>query len=880
MSIPAKKGNAVVWNPHNPASLLVPTVRGESDGAFATNTFLSHDGVGCNDHERTAVMDLLDAQDAYLQSPTGPQALLSLSKSYRRALSNCLQGWEDELLSSEQQDDAADAQDGSISSNLENLELLKVAYAVTHLSETFLLLPANDQVMDFYESTTNLPGAVTAETVRYLRLHHMTEASDFLDEETLDNLFQSIQPDQWEGTGAVYWQLLEKYVVRGNLEDAWGLLTRHSLCRRCTEAIAAAASNSSSNVLAGLDEYTAASLQEDREGLEALRAILLSAPLPGGRTDQFDAVLADDDDYRKHGGDDGQEFDEDDPNNCYIEGIPLSAYRLWETSSKRRGKGDMPSAYNDQYSKQVYRSWQQSIRSLPALDKLCRRMPSLRKILDILNGDFSKVQFDSWAEQFCAELLYKAPDLRLVDMNIRAMRVIEQHNKNDSQMMSDESGGGMSEFEEVVLSVMKGNAGRVIEVMHQLGGGSGAALPAVMTSLLCNLLHDAEILPEVSTSYSLKTELLLNAAFAIHSSLATEGHSDVATRLTARFLVPHIKVRGDIRIAATLVETLEHHYPKSDAEANALLALCRSLVERKNVRVLDGCVSICLARYRYYLKDQRPGGAFHWLLVGMEFESLILSTRNDSSKMMIDSSENAIDTNWQRAQETGVCHRLLVNYCLETTRGLLKEMLGEGEEGFAILHGRAKEMIATAVEETDFSTFIRSARALENMLLIANAIAEDKGDRIVADNIVALLEERADEEENGVVSSLARFSMHWDILKLAKGVLRRDADLQSGVGNQKGFKSSFDVNGMKVLLERFTVISAAKDMEKAPLVPEETKGMRLALGEGLMRALVVENATKRIHMEASKTSISGIYSSDLGKHSREKQELVVARMLD
>lgn len=372
----------------------------------------------------------------------------------------------------------------------------------------------------------------------------------------------------------------------------------------------------------------------------------------------------------------------------------------------------------------------------------------------------------------------------------------------------------------------------------------------------------------------------MNAAFAIHSSLATEGHNDVATRLTARFLVPHIKVRADISITATLVEILEHHYPKSDAEANALLGLCRNLVERKNVRVLDGCVSICLARYRHYLKDQRPGGAFHWLLVGMEFESLILGKRSDSSKMMIDSSENAMDGNWQKAQEAGVCYRLLVSYCLETTRGLLKEILGEGEEGFAILHGRAKEMIATALEETDFSTFIRPARALENVLLIANAMVEGNDDTIVADNIVALLEERADEEENGVVSSLARFSMHWDLLKLAKGVLERDADPQSEVGNQKVFKSSFDVHGMQVLLERFTIVAAAKDLEKAPLTPEETKGMRIALGEGLMRAFVVENATKRIHTRPSKPSISGIYSADLGKHSREKQELVVARMLD
>ena len=292
MSVPDQKGNAIAWNPHNPASLLVPVPDESNNGAFATNTFLSHDGVGCNDHERTALIDLLDAHDAYLQSANTPQALMSLSKSYRRALANCVQGWEDELMA-KQQDGAEEEQSPS---NLENLELLKVAYAVTHLSETFLLLPSNDQIVEFYESTTNLPGAVTADTVRYVRLHHMTGASDFLDEETYENLLQSVQPDQWEGSGAIYWKLVEKYVLRGNLEDAWSLLTHHSLCRRCTEAIAAASSNDT-NALSLYDEYTATSLQEDREGLEALRAILLSAPLPGGRTDQFDAAMADDDDF-------------------------------------------------------------------------------------------------------------------------------------------------------------------------------------------------------------------------------------------------------------------------------------------------------------------------------------------------------------------------------------------------------------------------------------------------------------------------------------------------------------------------------------------------------------------------------------------------------
>eukprot|EP00957_Ditylum_brightwellii_P096617 7358780-Ditylum_brightwellii.AAC.1 len=49
--------------------------------------------------------------------------------------------------------------------------------------------------------------------------------------------------------------------------------------------------------------------------------------------------------------------------------------------------------------------------------------------------------------------------------------------KRKSDDESSNSGG----FEEIVLSVMKGNAGRVVEALHDLGGGSGAALPATMS---------------------------------------------------------------------------------------------------------------------------------------------------------------------------------------------------------------------------------------------------------------------------------------------------------------------------------------------------------------------------------------------------------------
>jgi hypothetical protein len=374
-------------------------------------------------------------------------------------------------------------------------------------------------------------------------------------------------------------------------------------------------------------------------------------------------------------------------------------------------------------------------------------------------------------------------------------------------------------------------------------------------------------MPTPLDGFSIKTELLLNASFAIRSSLATEGHHDLGTRLAVRLLLPHVEIDADLRITANLVDTLEHHSPQTDAEANTLVSLCHKLVERKNVRVLDGCVSIALSRYQHFLRDQRPGGAVHWLLKGMELESLVLC--NGAKRTGA----------WQRALSTGVCYRLLVTYCMETSNALLKGLLGD-EEGAALLYARGQQMV-TAQEESEMAAFIPAVKVLEHIVIMAEAIAERKDDSLVASSIVACLEERANDEDEGVVSSLARSSMHWGLLRLAKDILDRNTQRER-LEELHLYTASFDVRGMQVLLERFTVMTSSREMERLKAVSaEETQKIRLALGEGLMRAFVAENVTKKIaSSRVPKVSVTGIYASDLGKVSREKQEFVVQKMLD
>jgi len=410
------------------------------------------------------------------------------------------------------------------------------------------------------------------------------------------------------------------------------------------------------------------------------------------------------------------------------------------------------------------------------------------------------------------------------------------------------------------------------------------------------------VLQNPSDTYNLDTELLIGAASSIRSSLATEGYHDLGTRLAARLLLPHIEVDSDLRITASLVDTLEHHSPKSDAEANNLLSLCRKLIERKNVRVLDGCVSICLARHLYYIRQGIPGGAVHWLLTGMELESLVLCGEGPTRS-----------GDWQRALAFGVCYRRLVAYFMETSRSLLKMLLGE-EKGASLFYERAKEMVAaTKVEapsssssnnNNNLTAYVPCVKLLENVLIIAGAIVERRENSVVADSIVSCLEERPNDEDDGVVTSLAQ-SLNWDLLRLATAILDTDdkseeLEEENNSSSNSGERpiSSFDVRGMGILLSVFTVETKARELnenqqEKQDEAArdkenEEIQQTRLILGQGLKRAFVAENLMKKAAKNRrSKTASlggggggAGINGSNFSKHSREEQERAVRVMLE
>ena len=463
----------IAWNPKSPAVLLLPSVEDSGSGGekkdadLILDDLVSDTGLGCNTFESSAIMNLLDARDSYLDeqktsSTNDTQALRQLSKDYRKAFDNCINEWSEDLEKRDEELEEKEKKDNQVS-----LELLRSTYAIAHLSEIFLLLPNSQQdytgIIDNvgygYEGDVwNLPGGVTADMVRYLRKHHFGDINNLFDSSDVDGIYELYQPDQ---NGNIYWKMVEAFVTWGCLEDAWVLLSRHSIVRRLMEMEEQQENNNVFN------DYQTASLAEDRQGFQALMGILLSAPLPGSRNNNFDD------------GFDGSE-DNESPQEMegeHIEGIPTSAYRLWETSS---GTGDNFAKFEPKEANMVHRHWKQAIDTLPPLQRLRQRIPQLHKVLCLLAGNFRDIEFDSWQEELCAELLYKNPNIRLMDINVRAAALVAEYARSSMDGNND----GTKPIDAMLLNVMRGNAGEVLKALYEFGGGSGAALPAVMVCIV------------------------------------------------------------------------------------------------------------------------------------------------------------------------------------------------------------------------------------------------------------------------------------------------------------------------------------------------------------------------------------------------------------
>jgi len=960
----------MAFDPKSPSNLILvstpsntnPTAAQTQPGPTSTTTttaisdctlvsFRADDGIGCNTEETSALIGLLDARDRH---ETGDDddgepndddhdgSPRSLSRLYRRELVSCIERWENRLMDSAKTTTQKEE-------DVLNLVLLKMTHTVTHLSEIYLL---SESLSSYYEDgidmveedpTRNTAGMVTADTVRYLRWNHMDDVVDLVQRGMLpegmdvDALLRLDQPEYYGSTtdtnGGIklYWFLFRKLVLRGRLQEAWSVLSHHSACRRCAKL-------NQDDFDDTVDDYRYRdpTILEDAEAFEWIETLLSSAPLPGGRDDCDDTFGS---------GSAGREEGEEDELN----GIPTSAYRLCATNTTNNTNniGQHLGEFNIHATMSYYKAWKESLtRTLKTntqVQNLTRRIPSLQRYLwDILSGGYGTATGttpdDSWAEVLVAELLYARPNLRMEDVHVRARAAMTLCRNN---VRAGEGGERDASLQDIVIAFMRGNTGVVVEALHGLGGGSGAALPATMLALLCNIFTNLNKINPSNLSYDLPTELLLSASSAILSSFTARNHTDTGVSLSTRLLKPHIlpppitntntnihnnddgfDINEDItpttttgnidinesstRICAHVAESLERHYPESDAEAKILMNFCQKSVKAGSRRMLDACDGLAFARYSSYTKKGIMGPATYWLLRGVEYAAMLGMGSGGSDGDLRGGGDCSVRNAPCFRHLVGVCHRATVmlldalvtyNSCmyvdddkisgeedekvddnvatmqdrasglllhtLQSTRDILQAITEDNATAYLLIATTDNNDSKSDIRNTHHHHYHPSIPLLQHVEAISNASLEGNRKKIALE-ITKCMEERLRRGDglDGAVTTLAPPNLFGYFFEMAFDLLVVEDDGgDGGAGDDVEESSSlsaspsFAVHGIHTLMSRYAQYCALLENGlvtelmmtgggDARAVCQDITDVEMfeALGKGLMRAFIAQNA--------------------------------------
>lgn len=452
------------WDGRNPSSLLLPNI---TDGRFMMNRMAAESGVGCNEHELSALVKIISAHDDYMKLKQNALRTNSktdwlsvtrlqteLATKYRSAIRDCLSDWQialDEKFASSDQP----PEDVDEDHELDHLKLLQVTYNIMHISDIFLPLLPSASSWDYHIDPYQKPGIATAATVRYLRYHHLDAAEEMVgnvNPSEIDEMMNSAQPEQFQ-KGRVYWEYIKILILRGCLEKAWFVLSKHSLY-----VVASTIHNP--------DEFSMTEIYQD---FSQLKEILLRAPLPGGRSEDYDDALQSEDKVDEYI--DEVNFFMDD-----LDVLPLD-YMYWDTQYSENGFGNlsMPTGnqveFDEMTASQKHRSWSEYVKDIRPFFNLTRRIPQVDSILAILSGDFTGIRFSSWSQQVCAELLYRYPNSRPIEISNLTGRIVNFH-------LADDVPYDVA----TMLRVMEGDASSAIELVYAIGGAAGAAVPATIVS--------------------------------------------------------------------------------------------------------------------------------------------------------------------------------------------------------------------------------------------------------------------------------------------------------------------------------------------------------------------------------------------------------------
>lgn len=722
----------------------------------------------------------------------------------------------------------------------ESIELLKLTHAIVQLCETFLLDEADNDGGDIQLSllnSGNTSGAATADTVRYLRYNLMTDANSYLEAKLengmgMEQLLEMDQPeyynpsDDGNGTGMTpYWCLVRKLVLRGCLNEAWAVLSRHSACKRSTEVVDKRGGY-------GVDP----TVLDDNEAFALIQALLLSAPIPGGRDEINDDGL---------GLDEEEEMEEQE----FLDGIEPSAYKQWDADEQGLD-------FNIHAIMNLHKSWKNTVKEMvmtnAPLRNLMHRLPMIQNCVwdVILNTSKCYQSDDVWAERLNAELIYVQPMISKEDIHIRAADHMKQ---SSAQLNRDQA---ITDVEDILLQIMKGNAGVVIQALNSYGGGSSAALPATMTALLCNLLVESGKIELSQLSFDIETELFLSASSAILSSFAMQNHNDVGVKLATHLLRPHV-IPENTRVTAFVAETLSRHWPKSDAETKSLLESCKDSVSRGNRRILDACDSLAFSRSMHYVQTGDVEKSVSFLMRGIEMASIFGSE---------------IDGNpYTRSFLRTICFRRLTLMCSNSTNYILKQIydcftapIEEIDVTVLTEPLRAGRIIVDAVAGCDAVDLVENDPSISLLKHVVElGLSLILGEKSEAANaIIGCLKDKKDAD--GSIIVLAHAGLYGYFLSSAFDILVAE-DSNSNLASAI---SSFDLKGIQVLFCRFTQYCSKDKVyinqaSTSSLRPDITADkMREALGKGLMRAFISENAKMANKEELGSDSIDDNYTED------------------
>lgn len=501
-----------------------------------------------------------------------------------------------------------------------------------------------------------------------------------------------------------------------------------------------------------------------------------------------------------------------------------------------------------------------------ALRGLMNKLPFLQTaVLDVLTGDSDPMSFGGWEEALLYELLYKQPNIHPDDISVRAESLMEQHNLN-SNADNDGEGETATEmaFQKVILSVMNGDAGKAINTVFTFGGGSGAALPAAVTALLCDLLVMVGRIPrhmvlsDTNDSYmldqdeygspldheiDLRCELFQSAAISCESSFVgrcgTE-EEEVGVKCAARLLL----IENSARSIVAVHELLSRRQPNSDEETKSLLRLCERRNDYTNETntqnitpknkpidlLFEAGRSVAMARSRYYRRDNRPGGAAFWMLRAIEMETKLSSCSTGN---------HVTTTNLMTAMKR------LSLFCMESTKWLLKSLLlvppnnadssnsSERSDYISRHYTYGREILTTM--ENDAALSLLDGDTSGSFLML-QSICDLTTSFVSSIRIVeagkSIIRCLADRQIRGgcggaLVKPLVPVELWLDLLKIAyvlleevekahhlNKVVREDGDEDADANeNEKKTKcsSAFDVAGMHVLMTRFREIEDSID---------------------------------------------------------------------